>query len=90
MKKQPPNKVASAWAALLQDSVKDRGTSPEGEGWLTFDELREIFPKKMGANALHKFLKAESIAGRVETFRGLAPNEQGRLCQKHWYRIKTS
>ena len=77
----------NAWAALLQEATKKRGTSPEGDGWITAEKIRAQLPK-MGDDKFYSFLRDEIEADRIEKFDGHVLGEKGKLRRQVWYRIK--
>jgi len=75
-----PTKQASAqWAKHFSAALAVKGTKPSGEGWMTRKEFQAA--AKCGERKSQCYLKAESEAGRMESFVG---HEGGG--RKVWYR----
>lgn len=75
------------WINLLQHSLASNETKPVGEGWLTRNEIQNLW--KVGENKTGKAIAAFQKAGKIEMFTGRVINQQGINVKSVWYRIKS-
>ena len=75
----------SNWAVLLQQSIQSMEVRPEGDGWMTIDELSKSV--RLGIRTLGPKLKHWVACGSAERFRGKV-NINGSVRVQYWYRVK--
>lgn len=73
------------WTEGLKKILAERGSSPQGEGWATFREIKAEL--KRGDSFVHKLLNDLVRKKKCEIFRGSEINESGQLYCQTWYRL---
>lgn len=76
------------WAQLFQQAVINRERKPQGKGWFTFEQIKEVL--KTGRNSTYDFLARELKRGTVERFPGTEDDGEGRLVRRTYYRRVTT
>ena len=74
----------NAWIKTLEGINIKEGNSPPGDGWMTFNELKE--EHSLGDNKLRKLIKEGIVTKEIDFFEGTRPNTTGRLTRSIWYR----
>lgn len=76
------------WAAALEEEYVNRGNQPEGDGWMTFNEMEENMDG--GTVKCRKIVKEAIARGELEVFTGSQKSSStGFLCRQVWYRPKS-
>ena len=73
------------WARRLEKEYTKAGNRPEGDGWMTFNEIREDIG--CGICKCRRVIGQAKLAGELEVFHGSALSATtGHLCRQIWYR----
>lgn len=74
------------WVKTLSGIEVTRANEPEGEGWKTTKELREIY--KCGTCRLYEIINKGVAEGKIDQFHGSGQNASGRIVRRVWYKLK--
>ena len=78
--------TAECWASLLQAEMKKKVKEPQGEGWLTFEQVTTELGT--GPGKAPRFINQMIGEDRAETFVGTQLLSDGALARQVWYRLK--
>jgi len=73
------------WASDLERQYTMAGNRPEGDGWMTFKQVREQIG--CGVCKCRRVIGLAKVAGDIEVFHGSEKSPTtGHLCRQIWYR----
>lgn len=75
------------WTEGIKSALLQRGNQPNGDGWITFAQLKARM--KRGEHFVRDTINSLEEAGKLERFSGTRPRKNGTLATQTWYRITT-
>jgi len=78
-------RIDNSWVKKLESIQHTRGIRPEGQGWKSTNQLKEIY--KCGTCRMYDIINKGVESGEIEIFNGSSENPSGRLVRRVWYRL---